>query len=94
MQRKKKMTMDQSERGTNKREIKSRKMFEPTFEPTYKRKEATFLIEDDEDDLANLDPTVRTFEQLLSCLEQGLGKESGKLKDPEEDLLKSQQNTS
>ena len=54
--------------------------------------EATFLIENEEDDLANLDPTVRTFEQLLSCLEQGIGKESGKLNDPEEDLLKSQQN--
>ncbi len=80
-------------------------MFKPTFEPTYKRKEATFLtkkeeddleatllIENEEDDLANLDPTVRTFEQLLSCLEQGIGKESGKLNDPDEDLLQSQQN--
>jgi hypothetical protein len=33
--------------------------------------------------LTNLDPTVRSFEQLLSCLEQNIGKESGKLIDPE-----------
>jgi hypothetical protein len=84
--------MNQSESRTNKREIKSRKTNEPTFEPTYKRKEATFLLEEEQDDLTDLDPTDSSFGQLLSCMEQNIGNESGKLNDPEEDLIKSLQN--
>ena len=85
-----KPSASQSETTRPKRARKSRIIFEPNFEPTYSRNKATVLMEDEEDDLANLDPTVRSFEQLLSCLEQNIGKESGKLTDPEEDQLKSQ----
>jgi transposase InsO family protein len=76
----------------SKRASKPPERFEPNFEATQKRRESTFFLENEDDDLTDLDPTVRTFDQLLSCLEQGIGKESGKLDDPVEDLLKSQQN--
>jgi hypothetical protein len=82
---------NQSKDFPTKRKIKPRDKFEPTFKPTYNRNKATVLFEDEEDDLTNLDPTVRSFEQLLSCLEQNIGKESGKLIDPEEDQIKIQQ---
>jgi hypothetical protein len=74
----------------SKRVSKPPERLEPNFEAT-QRRESTFFLENEDDDLTDLDPTVRTFEQLLSCLEQGLGKESGKLNDPDEDLLKSLQ---
>ena len=60
---------------------------QPDFEPTNKRRETSFLLEDEDDDLTDLEPTVRTFEQLLSCMEQQIKSESGNLKDPEEDLI-------
>ncbi len=69
--------------------VKSREIYEPNFEPTFKRKEATFLLEEEDDDLTDLDPTEQTFGQLLSCMEQNIGKESGKLNDPGENLMKS-----
>ncbi len=39
--------------------------------------------------MTDLDPTDQTIERLLSCMEQHVGKESGKLNDSEEDLMKS-----
>ena len=80
---------NQSKVIPSKRERKPSAKFEPTFEPTYKRKNATFVLEDEEEDLTNLDPTDPTFCQILSCMEQNIGKESGKLNDSVEDLLKS-----
>jgi hypothetical protein len=76
----------------SKRVSKPPERLEPNFEATQKRRGSTFFLENEDDDLTDLDPTVHTFDQLLSCLEQGIGKESGKLEDPVEDLLKSQQN--
>jgi hypothetical protein len=80
---------NQSEQRKTKRLVKSREIYEPNFESTYKRKEATFLLEEEDDDLTDLGPTQQTFGQLLSCMEQNIGKESGKLNDPEEDPMKS-----
>ena len=77
----------QSETARPKRAIKSRKIFEPNFEPTFSRNKATVLMEDEEDDLTNLDPAVSTYGQLLSCIEQNIKAESGKLEDFDEDLL-------
>ncbi len=54
-------------------------------------KESTFLLEEEEDDLANLDPSDNTFEQLLSCMDQNVKKESGKLNYPDEALMKTLQ---
>jgi hypothetical protein len=76
----------------SKRVSKPPERLEPNFEATQKRRGSTLFLENEDDDLTDLDPTVRTFDQLLSCLEQGIGKESGKLDDPVEDQLKSQQN--
>ncbi len=50
------------------------------------------MLEDEQDDLTDLDPKDSSFRQLLSCMEQNIGNESGKLNDPEEDLIKSLQN--
>ena len=77
--------------NSSKRKTSSRKKYEPTFEPTYKRKDPTFMIENEEDDLTDLNPVDQSFGQLLSCLEQNIGKESGKLDNQQEDLIKSLQ---
>jgi hypothetical protein len=45
------------------------------------------LIEDEDDELTNLNPTENTYDQLLTCMEQGIKAESGKLKDTNEDLM-------
>jgi len=71
----------------SKRVSKPPERFEPNFEPTYSRNKATVLMEDEEDDLTNLDPAVSTYGQLLSCIEQNIKAESGKLEDFDEDLL-------
>jgi hypothetical protein len=70
-----------------KRKTKPPERLEPNFEPTQKRRETTFFLEDEDDDLTDLEPTVRTYDQLLSCMEQQIKNESGNLKDPEEDLI-------
>ncbi len=44
------------------------------------------MIEEEDDDLTDLDLNEQTFGQLLSCMEQNIGKESGKLNDPRENL--------
>ena len=75
----KKTSASQSETRKSKREIKNRERFQPSF------------LLDEEDDLTNLDPNDKTFEQLLSCMEQNVKSESGKLNDPDEELLKSLQ---
>ena len=75
----KKTSSSQSQTRKSKREIKNRKIFQPSF------------LLDEEDDFTNLDPNDKTFEQLLSCMEQNVKKESGKLNDPDEELLKSLQ---
>jgi hypothetical protein len=49
--------------------------------------ERTMLIEDEEDELTNLNPTENAYDQLLTCMEQGTKAESGKLKDSNEDLM-------
>jgi hypothetical protein len=85
-------SVSQSEQRKSKRAVKSRERYQPNFEPTYKRKEATLLIEEEDDDLTDLDPNEQIFGQLLSCMEQNIGKESGKLSDPEENLMKNLQN--
>jgi hypothetical protein len=87
----KKTSPSQSETRKSKRKIESRKTFQPNFEPTYKRNEATLFFEEEEDDLSDLSTIDNNFDQLLSCLEQNLGKESGKLKDQNEELIKSAQ---
>jgi transposase InsO family protein len=81
--------MDQSASTRPKRATTSRSLYEPNFEPTHKRKqlESTMFIEDEEDDLTNLDPDKHTFDQILNCMEQGIKAESGKLADPNEELL-------
>jgi transposase InsO family protein len=80
---------DQS--SSSKRKTLPPKKFEPTFEPTYKRNDTTLMIENEEDDLTNLNPVDQTFDQLLSCLEQNVKRESGRLNDPEEELMKNLQ---
>ncbi len=45
------------------------------------------LIEDEDDELTNLNPTENAYDQLLTCMEQGIKTESGKLKDSDEDLM-------
>jgi hypothetical protein len=45
------------------------------------------LIEDEEDDLTDLNPVVNTYDQMLTCMEQGIKIESGKLADPNEELV-------
>jgi transposase InsO family protein len=82
---------DQSNSNTGKRTRQTRDLYEPNFLPTYKRNEATLFFEEENDDLTDLDPNEHFSEQMLSCLEQNIGKESGKLNDPEEDLMKSLQ---
>jgi hypothetical protein len=62
-------------------------MYEANFNPTYIRKESTFFTEEEDDNLEDLTPTETTFDQLLSCLEQQLKDESGKLNDKDEDLI-------
>jgi hypothetical protein len=49
------------------------------------------MIENEEDDLTDLNPVYQSFGHLLSCLEQNIGKESGKLDNQQEDLIKSLQ---
>ena len=78
---------DQSKSNTGKRARKTRDLYEPHFDPTYKRKDATLFMEQEEDDLANLDPTKTTSEQLLSMMEQQWQMEPGQLTDPDEDLI-------
>ena len=78
---------DQSETRKSKREPKTRQMYEANFKPTYARKDSTFFTEEEDDNLEDLTPTETTFDQLLSCLEQQLKDESGKLKDDDEDLI-------
>jgi hypothetical protein len=78
---------DQSKSNTGKRAIKTRDLYEPNFDPTYKRKDATLFMEQEEDDLANLDPTKTTSEQLLSMMEQQWQMEPGQLTEPDEDLI-------
>ena len=75
----KKTTASQSKTRKSKRKIKNSERFQPSF------------LLDEEDDFTNLDPSDKTFEQLLSCMEQNVKKESGKLNDPDEELLKSLQ---
>jgi hypothetical protein len=77
--------------NSSKRKTSSREKYEPNFEPTYKRKDPTFMIENEEDDLTDMNPVDQSFGQLLSCLEQNIGKESGKLDNQQEDLIKSLQ---
>jgi hypothetical protein len=84
-------SVSQSEQRKSKRAVKSRERYQPNFEPTYKRKDATLLIEEEDDDLTDLDLNEQIFGQLLSCMEQNIGKESGKLNDPEENLMKNLQ---
>jgi hypothetical protein len=45
---------NQSEQSKTKRVIKSREIYEPNFEPTHKRKDTTFLLEEEDDDLNDL----------------------------------------
>ncbi len=78
---------DQSTLNSGKRARKTRDLYEPNFDPTNKRKDATLFIEQEEDDLANLDPTKTISEQLLSCMEQQWQIEPGQLSDPDEDLI-------
>jgi hypothetical protein len=81
----------ESQYRASKRKSEPPVRFKPNFEPTHKRKEATFLLEDEADDLTDLSTPDNNFNQLLSCIEQNLGKESGKLKDQNEELIKSAQ---
>jgi len=80
---------DQSDTTRPKRAESTRKLYEPNFEPTYKRKqtESTMFLEDDDDDLSDLNPAERTFDQMLNCMEQGIKSESGKLTDTNEELV-------
>jgi hypothetical protein len=55
------------------------------------RLEPTLLTNENEDE-TNLQPDIAEFDQLMSCLEQDMKAESGKLKDiNEDDILKSLQ---
>jgi hypothetical protein len=76
------------------REIKPRDKLEPNFEPTYKRKqtEPTLFIEEEDDDLTDLNPNENSYDQLLSCLEQKIKTESGKLDNLNEAILQNAMN--
>ena len=79
-------TMASSSLST-KRTITPPSRLEPSFEPTYKRSERTMFVEAEEDELTNLDLTENAYEQLLTCMEQGIKTESGTLKDLNEELI-------
>ena len=50
------------------------------------------LMTDESDDKTNLNPAIMKFDQLMSCLEQDVKAESGKLNNiNEDDILKSLQ---
>ena len=80
---------DQSDSTRSKRVKSTRKLYEPNFEPTHRRKqtESTLFIEDDDDDLTDLNPVENTYDQMLNCMEQGIKSESGKLNDMNEELV-------
>ena len=84
-----------AENGNNTRKstrvVKPRDKLQPNFEPTYSRNKANITLDDNWEDLSNLNSTDQTFDDLLSCMEQNIGNELGKLNDPVEDLLKSTQ---
>jgi hypothetical protein len=41
---------------------------ESNFEPTQKRREPTFFLEDEDDDLTDLEPTARSFIRPVTLL--------------------------
>ena len=50
------------------------------------------MTSDDNDDMTDLDPAIQNLGQLISCLEQNVKAESGKLNNiNEDDILKSLQ---
>jgi transposase InsO family protein len=54
--------------------------------------EPSLMTSDDNDDMTELDPTIQNLDQLMSCLEQNVKAESGKLNNiNEDDILKSLQ---
>ena len=76
-----------TQQEATKRTIKPPSRLEPSFEPTHKRMERTMFVDAEEDELTNLNPTENAYDQLLTCMEQGIKTESGSLKDPNEDLI-------
>ena len=67
---------------------KPRDKFEPDFEPTYKRKEKTLMMKEQAEDIMDLDYEDNNYGELLTCMEQNLKEESGKLQNDVEDEIK------
>ena len=50
------------------------------------------MTSEEDDDMTDLDPAIQNLDQLMSCLEQNVKTESGKLNNiNEDDILKSLQ---
>ena len=49
--------------------------------------ETTLFIEEEDDDLTDLNPSETTYDQLLSCMEQSINAESGRLDHVNEEIM-------
>jgi transposase InsO family protein len=67
--------------GRAKRTSKPRDKFMPNFDPTYKRKQVTMSAIQHDEDTTDLDSSEVVFDQLMSCMEQNLKSEKGRLND-------------
>ncbi len=72
---------------SGKRTRKPIEKLEPSFEATYKRRQTTLSALDLNDNDSNLDLNLLNFDQLMSCMEQNLGHETGELNLKEENEI-------